>query len=140
MGMRPARVSMTGIFDSPDPRAAKVSIEMLRSLVTGLALADYAYLKANPQTPKLYESGVRYVAEPGTENWLTVPELMKTKQGDCEDLAGWRAAEYWLKGIPARPDVRARLVNGVWRAHAFVRLPDRRIDDPSIKLGMKGID
>lgn len=141
MAMRPAELSMTQIFTSVEPKAVQLSIAMLRGYVIGLALANYEYLKANPHTPSLSSSGVRYVPERGTENWLPIPDVLRQGYGDCEDLAAWRVAEYWIRGVRnAKPDVRARLIGGVWRAHAFVRLPDGRIDDPSLQLGMKGID
>lgn len=139
MGMRPMQIRMP-IFERADKPHVKVSFLMLKALLEGLTKANVVFLRNVGGVPKLYKSGVKYTPEKGTEEWLTIPYVLSAGKGDCEDLAAWRAAEYIVAGIPAKPDVRARLVNGVWRAHAIVRLPDGRIDDPSIKLGMKGID
>lgn len=141
--MLPAQVHMP-VFESTNPNDVRLSFQMLRELLHGLARSNLHYLNAFPNTPSLYQSGVRYVPENRSENWLMIPYLLKTKAGDCEDLAAWRTAEYWRQGIRAVPDIRARNIGTkqrpIWRAHAFVRLPDGRLDDPSLRLGMKGID
>ena len=84
----------------------------------------------------LYVSGVRYQAEPpGKEDWLTAPQVLRAGFGDCEDLAGWRAAEYRVMGIPARA---VAIRTGPKMFHAVVQLPDGSYEDPSKRLGMKG--
>lgn len=85
------------------------------------------------RVPLLYQSGVRYQRELGTEHWQTVQETLKKGYGDCEDLASWRAAELRRRGVPASA-VAVR--TGPRRYHAVVLWPDGRIEDPSKKLGM----
>jgi len=135
MGMRPAKV-FAPIFTSNKKDDVLLSFLMLKGLIEGLAKANLAYIKIKG-APPIYQSGVRYKMELSSENWLTIPYLLATGYGDCEDLAAWRAAELQAQGIKAKPDIRARIMpDGVWRAHALVRLPDGTIEDPSAKLGM----
>lgn len=136
MGMRPATF-YAPIFESDDINQVELSFEMLKAMLEGLCKANLAYLRRVPTVP-IYQSGVVYQAENNTEDWLTVPYILHYKAGDCEDLAGWRSAELQAQGIPAKPDILARKINGIWRAHAIVRLPNGTIEDPSKILGMKG--
>src|SRR5262249_45709634 len=112
--------------------------------------------------PPLYESGVRYQREVGTENWTDVARTLELGYGDCEDLACWRVAELRLQGHTVGPYIRFRRVNGVYHFHALVmhyepieqadeegddegvlvasdagrRFRPVRIEDPSLRLGM----
>jgi Transglutaminase-like superfamily len=151
MGMRPARL-IVPIFESNDPRDIAFSTDAIRAGVTGLMLINCVWLKYHPDTPPLYESGVIYVPEKRRviniagigekvleygEDWQSIPAALKKKKADCEDLAAWRAAELRMKGIKARPWIKVRkLPSGAWRAHAVVKWPNGRIEDPSAKLGM----
>lgn len=116
---------------------------VLRILLWSLIRLNREYLRMNPHTPKLYESGVRYIREKeGEEIWPDIGEILAMGGGDCEDLACWRAAELLESGIPARP---------AWR-HRKVRMPSGSIatlyhilvwtpkgfEDPSRTLGMGG--
>lgn len=133
--MRPARV-FSPIFVSDNPDDVLLSFLMLKGMIEGLCKANVAWLRIKG-APGIYESGVRYKPEMKAEDWLTIPFIIKRGYGDCEDLAAWRAAELRVKGIAAKPDIRARkMPNGAWRAHAIVRLPDGSVEDPSAKLGM----
>jgi hypothetical protein len=70
---------------------------VLGGLLNALAEACYAYLEAHPNTPRLYESGVRYEEEPpGRDEWQDIPDTIARRNGDCEDLAAWRIAELWF--------------------------------------------
>lgn len=113
-------------------RALLVLLEALCS-INGL------YLAAQPFAWSLYESGVRYRAEPmGAENWLDIPTTLQRRVGDCEDLACWRVAELRRSGVSAAPHFTWRfLPSGVVLYHIVVRLADGRIEDPSRHLGMK---
>jgi hypothetical protein len=101
--------------------------------------------------PKLYQSGVVYRREDGTENWLDIPHVIEAGWGDCEDLTFWRVAELRAEGVKAAPFAKWRLVNGVYKYHALVRrfAPGRDhfdrmvqsnawLEDPSRRLGMNG--
>ena len=102
-------------------------------LALGLLTAMNVQLMAWHSLPLLYSSGVRYAREPGTEAWLTAPELFRRGQGDCEDLSCTRAAE-----LRAREGERATPVPLRWERgwHIVVRRADGRLEDPSVRLGM----
>lgn len=122
------------------PHEQELSHKALNILLLALMHVDIEYLKANPETPMLYESGVRYEEEPpGQEDWQDIPTTLKMRVGDCEDLACWRAAEYRVRhGIMATPIfTHKRRPNGGYLYHILVKLPDGRIEDPSRRLGMR---
>jgi hypothetical protein len=110
--------------------------------------AGVDYLRFFPETPWLYESGVRYVPEPnrgdirGLENVKDIPTLEETKEGDCEDLAPRRAAEMRHRlNIFASPFLiwQTNPNTGKLLYHEIVRYPENgRIitEDPSARLGM----
>ncbi len=96
--------------------------------------------------PMLYRAGVHYEPEPGTEEWLDIPNILATTGGtfpgmwaDCEDLACWRTAELREQKNPvkAKPFAKWRLKpDGSYAYHALTLLPDGRLEDPSLVLGM----
>lgn len=97
-------------------------------------------------SPLLYESGIRYARENrcsesledracSEERFVTIPELYRLGEGDCDDLAAAYAAEARI----LRGDRGARVHVIQWRSghyHVVVRLGDGRIEDPSARLGM----
>lgn len=83
--------------------------------------------------PLLYDSGVRYRRESvGSEWWESISDVMHVGaegEGDCEDLAAWRAAELrYFYGEPARVRI-GRTSRGSF--HAVVERGDGTIEDPS---------
>ncbi len=107
--------------------------------------------------PLLYQSGVRYEAEPNTpvayivqtssgikwakqppEEWMDFPTLYERGVGDCEDLACARAGELQYNGIAAVPAIRSKQIGQLTLIHVLVLWPDGQIEDPSAALGMKG--
>lgn len=106
------------------------------------ALAERDLMSMGEWTP-LYQSGVRYKREPkGSERWLAPSLVMLEGEGDCEDLAAWRAAELRVTGED--PDARAVVVrSGDKTWHAVVDRsegPYTELDlfeDPSAALGMR---
>lgn len=130
---------ITFVLDMFDPAELDRSDATLRVLLNALVAADYLYLKRHPETPLLYQSGVRYQEEPpGAEDWQDIKTCLNLMWGDCEDLACWRAAELQIRGIDAHPDfTRDVKPNGKTLYHIVVRLPDGRIEDPSRQLGMR---
>jgi len=115
---------------------------VLKLLLWCLIGLNIEYLRMNPNTPMLYKSGVRFIREKeGEELWPTIGEVIANGGGDCEDLAAWRVAELRVKGIPARPAWRHRLVrmpsgNEATLYHILVYIPGKGFDDPSRRLGM----
>lgn len=101
----------------------------LSAAAEGLAAVNFALIRAGGDFPGIYESGVVYRGEPvGTEEWLTIPEILARGAGDCEDLSAWRAAELREQGEPAVVEVRH---NSIGSYHAVVRRADGTIEDPS---------
>lgn len=109
--------------------------EFLEAALEGLVRAAMVDLRAHPEIPSLYSSGVVWKAEEGTEDW-DIPSIVYARGwGDCEDLTAWRTAERRLKG---ERGARARVVPGVLGYyHAIVEGADGRREDPSRKLGME---
>ena len=122
-------------FQGPSESSGKI----LRCLLDTLTSANIEWLKKNPGAPSLYSSGVFYLREPpGREDWQDIPCTLRRRNGDCEDLACWRAAELIVRqGIPAFAQFRWRKRNeGGTLYHIIVQYPDGRIEDPSKLLGM----
>ncbi|MEW6713162.1 MAG: hypothetical protein AB1403_25300, partial [Candidatus Riflebacteria bacterium] len=85
--------------------------------------------------PLLYSAGVKYQPEFMTENWQDAEETYIKGFGDCEDLAAWRAAELQLSGVNAYPDIIHKPTkHNSKNYHAIVRLPNGKIEDPSVLL------
>ena len=128
-----------GLFD--DDRTSEVtwSEDIVKLLLKILVYANLIYLRAHPNAPKLYQSGVRYIREPlGVEYFQNVPSILRTGGADCEDLASWRVAELILEGEPAEPAIRVTVKDDGFRLyHIQVRRADGSIEDPSAHLGMK---
>ena len=133
--------------DGDRPRSQQALLWMLEALCK----INEGHLAERPYPP-LYESGVRYQREDGTEEWLDIPTIIEAGWGDCEDLACWRVAELRKQGHRAGPYVRFRNIDGVFHYHALVmryrpvlkrseaglieHLAPVGLDDPSRVLGM----
>src|SRR5512138_415754 len=134
--MRPVVFKVQLFRDEQDrERSQQALLWMLEALckVNEGRLAERPY-------PPLYESGVRYQREVGTEEWLDIPSIIEAGWGDCEDLACWRVAELRAQGVKASPYARWRQVDGVYHYHAMVKRfgPGNKtsLEDPSRRLGM----
>lgn len=126
------------LFNGPEQR--ELSRQTLGVMLDLMTKIDVLFLLAHPETPSIYQSGVRYMEEPpGQEDWQDIPTCIKMGIADCEDLACWRAAELIVRHrIPAK---------AVWRAfprqdgstlfHILVQYPNGRLEDPSRILGMR---
>jgi hypothetical protein len=89
--------------------------------------------------PLLYDSGIVYRREPpGREWWESALELVALGEGDCEDLAAYRAAELrYREGDPARVRIyRTRRQT----FHAIVERGDGTFEDPSRVLAQLEYD
>jgi len=100
------------------------------------------WLRTHPETPDLYESGVRYDLHADVQGpWQAIPRLYAMGRGDCEDIAAARTAE-----LRVRHGIAARMCNqhwdhawdasqeGRWSTHWLVCLPDGTVEDPSSRL------
>jgi hypothetical protein len=119
----------------------ELSRAVLQVMLDCLFQIDVLYLRAHPETPRLYESGVKYMEEPpGQEDWQDIPTCLKYGVADCDDLGPWRAAELVVKDrIQARPVCKAfPRPDGSTLYHIIVERADRREpEDPSLILGMR---
>src|SRR5215831_17488346 len=91
------------LFAHPEdhPRSQRTLLWLLEALCK----ADQEHLRQK-HYPPLYDAGVRYIREQGTEEWLDIPHIIQAGGGDCEDLVGWRVAEVREEGGYAGPYVR----------------------------------
>jgi hypothetical protein len=115
------------------------SVLSMLFLLDALVAMDRLWLQTYPEAPNLYESGVRYVYKDNVEApaWQDIPATLAKGYGDCKDFAAWRVAELLERvGVAARPYVQWRMVDGAYRLHALVQLPDGTLEDPSKQLGM----
>jgi hypothetical protein len=147
----PPIVVVADLFSRKGDEADRVRSEQsLLLLMEAMCAIDLLHLRQR-HYPKLYESGVVYRREDGTENWLDIPSVIKAGWGDCEDLVFWRVAELRKDGVKAAPFAKWRRLNGVYKYHALVRRygPGRDqfgrlinsnewLEDPSRRLGMNG--
>jgi hypothetical protein len=147
----PPIVVVLDLFAQKANEADRVRSEQSMLLVMeAMCAINQLHLKQK-RFPKLYESGVVYRRENGTENWLDIPHVIEAGWGDCEDLTFWRVAELRQEGTKAAPFAKWRRVNGVYKYHALVRrfAPGRDhfgrqvnskawLEDPSKRLGMNG--
>lgn len=115
----------------------------LDAALEGLTRLNEAIIEQRAQAgaplPKPYESKVVWRPDGfkggHKETWDTWDVCVSRGYGDCEDLAAATAAYLRREGIPARAVVQPSNSRGVaW--HAVVELPDGRIMDPSVKMGM----
>lgn len=124
------------------PEIAKLRV--IEALLEALTASNCYYLVGNPQTPLLYESGVRYEEEPpGRDEWQDIPDTIVRRAGDCEDLAAWRMAELRVRfrddvtrfriTVDDLPDQSGKLVTTY---HITLLRPGKNIEDPSRRLGM----
>ena len=123
-------------------RDTQESLADLSALLDCLIAINTTFLRHHPNTPLLYQSGVRYQEEPlGAEFWRDIPTVLRYLDGDCEDLCCWLIAEKRVRfGLPARPIIIPQLKpNGRYLYHIQVATPDvpGGKDDPSRRLGMK---
>lgn len=134
-GMPWSALFVPGILDK---RRLALFCELLTQL-------DEIWLRDFPQTPNLYQSGVRYELMPQTEYWLEVPwALAFARAGhgvDCKTLAAWRAAELRVReGQPGARCVLSEYKSDTEHVyHVRVERQDGTIEDPSARLGMSSV-
>ena len=109
------------------------SIGAIEAAAEGLAGLNYRMMHTasvgGGGFPPLYKSGLVYRPEEvGHEEWQNAVELLRSGEGDCEDLAAYRAAELRMQGEPATVAI-VRTRRGTY--HAVVRRADGTTEDPS---------
>ena len=110
------------------PFESRADIQAALDALTALA----RYQLRTRRLPPLYSAGVIYQREKPTvagtpERWQTPLGTLSRGQGDCEDLATWRAAETGGRAVPVK-------VSSGW--HIIVINRDGSTEDPSRRLGM----
>jgi hypothetical protein len=115
---------------------------MLEGLVVALASVNAAFLRAHPETPWLYESGVFYL-EITPDIWTDIPATLARGDGDCPTLCAWRMAELQREGLQVAPlvTIEERIAGGyLFHVRLVVtdprRVPGVSTEDPSKILGM----
>lgn len=131
----------TRIFTEMWSQAA--SEKVLDIILEALVQIDILFLRLNPKTPKLYESGVRYYHEGIKDEWFSVDEALHERLADCKGLSAWRVAELRESGedLAAKCTKKFAVIGDptVGRLvlyHVLVQRGDGTIEDPSRKLGM----
>lgn len=117
--------------------------EILEMMCAVLVASNLHFLRNNPGTPKLLESGVYYKPEnrgrackrESCEDFLDIPAILAQGHADCEDLASWLAAEKIFEGIPAVPLITYAEFPDRTEYHVSVATDTGTID-PSALLGM----
>lgn len=123
-------------FDTNDAESFHLAKRKMLTMLHGLAGIDRMHLIECPDTPRLYDSGVRYFPENGDEEWMDIPNIIERGGADCEDLSCWRVAELREMGIRAKPFIRwTRREN--YEFHVLVFRPDGELIDlpPRCPLG-----
>lgn len=125
-----------------NPATRQLSQAALAHALEALTLANQAYLRTHPDAPHPLLAGWRYEREPiGVEKWQSYPYLLRSKVGDCEDLAAALAA--WRRerdGIHAKAmALPPQVAGGLLVYHIGVRLPNGQWEDPSRVLGMGSV-
>ncbi len=115
----------------------------LRILLNALFLIDRLYLRMHPETVGIHRSGVRYEEEPsGREDWQDIPTTLARRNGDCEDLATWRAAELveqlHVNAFPTFIWKQRATGANLYHIQTSIREPGKALvtEDPSRDLGM----
>lgn len=126
---------------SPVLRDSELFAEAARRLIAATVLVNIAHLRAFPNTPDIYASGVRYRLEPpDVEDFTDLQVLIDRGWGDCAQLVSWRIAELRVRHNE-KATIRVTWVrnpeDGKRMFHIQVRRADRRIEDPSTRLGMR---
>lgn len=108
----------------------------LQALLECLIAINRVYLRRHPRTPKLYQSGVRYVR---TQVWDSIPDLLARRYGDCKSLTAMLVAELREGNQKAQPVFRfaKNPQTGQKDFHILVWRGGKNFEDPSRKLGME---
>jgi len=112
------------------------SARAIEHVLEGLTRCCEDEMRAQPDLPLLYQSGIRYQREDdGVNRWQTYVESLARKIADCEDLAAARCAELRVRFGEPRARCTVKFVRaGLW--HVRVLRANGVIEDPSRVLGM----
>lgn len=121
----------------------------LNALCESLITHNMIYLRRNPNTPHLYDTGVVYELKrrPGNlDAWQDIPQVLARGMGDCKDFSCWLVALYRLQRISygIYPVITDHVYNDpsgngppITLFHVRVGIGNGEfIEDPSAELGM----
>jgi hypothetical protein len=119
------------------------SEKVLDMILELLVQIDILYLRLNPKTPKMYESGVRYFHNGIKDEWFSTCESLHEQLADCKGLSAWLVAEYRVTGVDPGAKCCKKFaviddptIGKLVLYHVMVQRSDGTIEDPSRKLGM----
>jgi hypothetical protein len=124
-------------IDTKDREAAAKLLCAQAELLAPTAARD---IKAN-KVPPLYKSGVKYHRQNPRACAFRLPsDVRSRKHGDCKQLVLWRLGELLNAGEKAT--ARVLWINNKTglQAHILIRRADGNLEDPSVALGMKGVN
>lgn len=87
--------------------AARIAV--LEDRIEDVVLANMDFLRRHPATPALYDSGIRYQADPEPLRTRPIEEALELGWGDCDTLAAIRAAELRMFAPPKQRHAIVRL-------------------------------
>lgn len=125
-----------------DPTEHERSRLSMLYFLEALVNHDRLWLRQYPDTPDIYDSGVKYKHKDEIEApaWQDIASCIGKKYGDCKDFAAWRVAELRERyGVDCHPVIVWRKVGEAYRFHALVEFADGSTEDPSVALGMPQI-
>jgi hypothetical protein len=110
-----------------------------------LVAIDMLWLRLNPRTPRLRDSGVRYHHEMIRDEWFDIGAALHDKVADCKGLAAWRVAELRVSGEDPAAHTSKKFVEiddptvgKLLLYHIQVTRGNGVIEDPSRETGMGG--
>lgn len=125
-----------GVVDQDDPYAFRVEARVFPDtdhygrLLRCLGKINKSIRNMWP-LPLLFDSGVSYQAEEGSEVWQSLIPLMLRGKGDCEDLVAARMSE--VDGKPYFQQIGTN-ERGGRIFHVVLKRDSGRIEDPSLRL------
>jgi len=111
---------------------------VVNAMLEGFVRACQVIIESGLAPVDPLEARVRYQLEPaGQEDWKLPQNVMRDGWGDCEDLAGWRAAG--LRATGEDPDATCVVMRtGPGKLHAVVMRGDGSVDDVCMELMQMG--
>lgn len=138
-------IMRTRIF-TPD-WSRRASEAVLDIMLDALVAVDVLWLRLNPKTPRLRESGVRYYHEGIKDEWFSIDAALHALLADCKGLAAWDVAELRTSGedpaartVKRFAEVKDSVLGNLLVYHVMTERGDGRIVDPSRDVGMDGAE
>jgi hypothetical protein len=123
-----------------DTKNKEQAAELLCALTLLLVPEAVADIRKG-KLPPLYRSGVKYNKQNPQACAFRMPsDVKKRRNGDCKQLVLWRLAELAASGEKATPRVMWLNDRKGLQAHILIRRADGDLEDPSVNLGMKGLN